>query len=253
MNKNINLFRAELRRGMTLLKAYPLDTINNLISFTVVSVLIIIGINKIGEPQQIFSVFLFPIIMTLISGPSSSIRSDIEIGVFEQVYTSKYTILSVGVIRSIINAIFSSANSILIFVIVQLFFHNTKWKIVELLFVLVITVLTSISLGVFLAGLTIKFRKTETLLNLINIMALIELIVPFSAMSSNIIYIVSAILPFSGIIVCIQNIYNKIANLNEIYLFGTTVSNVFIIIVFSKFIFNKCMKWAKIKGDLGNY
>jgi hypothetical protein len=79
------------------------------------------------------------------------------------------------------------------------------------------------------------------------------LIVPFSAMSSNIIYIVSAILPFSGIIVCIQNIYNKIANLNEIYLFGTTVSNVFIIIVFSKFIFNKCMKWAKIKGDLGNY
>lgn len=253
MKKNINLFKAELRRGITLLKAYPLDTINNLISFTIVSVLLIVGINKIGEPERIFSLFLFPIIMTLVSGPSSSIRLDIEIGVFEQVYTSKYSILSIGMIRSIINTLFSSANSIVIFFVVQLFFYKIKFGALNLLVIFGATTLCSIALGVLLAGLTIRFRKTETLLNLINILVLIELVIPFSTMNANMIYILSALLPFSGIIIWIQNIYNEIPNVNEMALLGILIINLFVISFISKCVFNNCMRCAKIKGDLGNY
>lgn len=253
MKKCFNLFMSELRRGITLLKAYPLDTINNLISFTVVSVLLIVGINKIGEPEQIFSLFLFPIIMTLVSGPSSSIRSDIEIGVFEQVYTSKYSVLSIGMIRSIINTLFSSANSIVIFLVVQLFFYKIKFGAFNLLVIFGATTVCSIAFGVLLAGLTIRFRKTETLLNLINILVLIELIIPFSNMNANMIYLISTLLPFSSIIIWIQNIYNEIPNVSEIVLLGTMIINLFVISFISKSVFNNCMRCAKIKGDLGNY
>lgn len=112
MKENYSLFFAECRRAIKLLKFYPLDTINNLVSFVIISTIFITGINALGDSSQIFGVVFFPIMLNLISGPSSSIRSDIEMGVFEQVYISRYSLLKIAIIRSVVTGMFSITGSV---------------------------------------------------------------------------------------------------------------------------------------------
>lgn len=125
MKENYSLFFAECRRAIKLLKFYPLDTINNLVSFVIISTIFITGINALGDSSQIFGVVFFPIMLNLISGPSSSIRSDIEMGVFEQVYISRYSLLKIAIIRSVVTGMFSITGSVLITLIIHLFFVKT--------------------------------------------------------------------------------------------------------------------------------
>lgn len=65
--------------------------------------------------------------------------------------------------------------------------------------------------------------------------------------------ILSTFLPFSGIIVYIQNIYYEIPNFNEIFVLGTMIANLLMVSLLSIITYNRCMKCAKMKGDLGNY
>ena len=129
MKENYSLFFAECRRAIKLLKFYPLDTINNLVSFVIISTIFITGINALGDSSQIFGVVFFPIMLNLISGPSSSIRSDIEMGVFEQVYISRYSLLKIAIIRSVVTGMFSITGSVLITLIIHLFFVKIQFSI----------------------------------------------------------------------------------------------------------------------------
>ena len=60
MKENYSLFFAECRRAIKLLKFYPLDTINNLVSFVIISTIFITGINAVGDSSRDFRSSIFP-------------------------------------------------------------------------------------------------------------------------------------------------------------------------------------------------
>ena len=60
LKMDFSLFGAEIKRAYKLLKVYPLDTINSIISFVIMSVIFMIGINAVGDSTQIFGVVFFP-------------------------------------------------------------------------------------------------------------------------------------------------------------------------------------------------
>lgn len=59
LGKDCVLLFAEFTRAIKLLKFYPIDTINNIISFLVMSVIFMIGINAVGDSSQVFGVVFF--------------------------------------------------------------------------------------------------------------------------------------------------------------------------------------------------
>lgn len=68
LKNNWNLFVAECTRAVKLLVIYPIDTVNNIISFLIVSVIFMIGVNAVGDSSQAFGVIFFPIMLNLIGG-----------------------------------------------------------------------------------------------------------------------------------------------------------------------------------------
>ena len=183
MKENYSLFFAECRRAIKLLKFYPLDTINNLVSFVIISTIFITGINALGDSSQIFGVVFFPIMLNLISGPSSSIRSDIEMGVFEQVYISRSSLLKIAIIRSVVTGMFSITGSVLITLIIHLFFVKIQFSIFHMIILLLLFGIQSLVIGIILAGITLRFRKTETLINSLNLLVMVLMVLPLLTIS----------------------------------------------------------------------
>ena len=218
MKENYSLFLAECRRAIKLLKFYPLDTINNLVSFVIISTIFITGINAMGDSSQIFGVVFFPIMLNLISGPSSSIRSDIEMGVFEQVYISRYSLLKIAIIRSVVTGMFSITGSVLITLIIHLFFVKIQFSIFHMIILLLLFGIQSLVIGIILAGITLRFRKT-----------------------------------LWGIVTYYQQLMERVDMVSVLKNLGFTVAHTIVFAVIANVIYQKLLLTAKMKGYLGQY
>lgn len=247
------LFKAEITRAYKLLKVYPLDTINSVVSFVIVSVIFMIGINAVGDSTQIFGVVFFPIMLNLIGGPSSSIRSDIEMGVFEQVYISKFSLIKVAVIRSVVAGLSSMIGSVLIALILHIFFVKITIPIYHLVILFAVFGIQGLLIGIVLAGITLRFRKTETLLNSLNILFMILLVLPLSSFSEQLYYIPSALCPLWGIVTYYQQLLSHASNTIIILNLTLVVLNTTILAFFAYICYNKLLKETKLKGFLGQY
>lgn len=247
------LFMAELKRAWKLLKVYPLDTVNSVISFVIVSVVFMIGIRAVGNPTQIFGVVFFPLLLNLISGPSASIRNDIEMGVFEQVYISKYSLIKVAVIRTIIAALSSLIGSVLIALIVHFFFLRITVPAYHIFFLLLLFGVQGLLLGIVLAAITIRYRKTETLLNSLNILFMILMVLPLSELSEKLMFIPSAVFPFWGLVAYYQELFAAPASPGVyINLLLVIVNSIFAAMIALPF-YNKMLTSTKMRGFLGQY
>lgn len=253
MKENNNLFFAECRRAVKLLKFYPLDTINNLVSFVIISTIFIVGINAIGDSSQIFGVVFFPIMLNLISGPSSSIRGDIEMGVFEQVYISRYSLLKIAIIRSIVTGMFSITGSALIALIIHLFFVKIQFSIGHIIILLLLFGIQSLVIGIILAGITLRFRKTETLINSLNLLVMILMVLPLLTISEKSMYLPSVICPLWGIVTYYQQLMERADMVSVLKNLGFTVAHTIVFAVIANIIYQKLLLTAKIKGYLGQY
>ena len=183
VKQDLSLLRAETIRSVKLLKTYPLDAVNSVVLFIVVSVIFIVGINAVGDSNQIFGVVFFPIVLNLVGGPSASLRSDKEMGVFEQVYISKYSLIKVALIRSLVAGFGSVFGSLVIALIIHFFYRSISIRIHHLIMMFGIFLIQGMLIGVLLAGITLRFRKTETLLNSLNIQFMILLVLPLASFS----------------------------------------------------------------------
>lgn len=253
MKENYSLFFAECRRAIKLLKFYPLDTINNLVSFVIISTIFITGINAVGDSSQIFGVVFFPIMLNLISGPSSSIRSDIEMGVFEQVYISRYSLLKIAIIRSVVTGMFSITGSVLITLIIHLFFVKIQFSIFHMIILLLLFGIQSLVIGIILAGITLRFRKTETLINSLNLLVMVLMVLPLLTISEKSMYFPSAICPLWGIVTYYQQLMERVDMVSVLKNLGFTVAHTIVFAVIANVIYQKLLLTAKMKGYLGQY
>ena len=236
-----------------MLKFYPLDTINNLVSFVIISTIFITGINAVGDSSQIFGVVFFPIMLNLISGPSSSIRSDIEMGVFEQVYISRYSLLKIAIIRSVVTGMFSITGSVLITLIIHLFFVKIQFSIFHMIILLLLFGIQSLVIGIILAGITLRFRKTETLINSLNLLVMVLMVLPLLTISEKSMYLTSAICPLWGIVTYYQQLMERVDMVSVLKNLGFTVAHTIVFAVIANVIYQKLLLTAKMKGYLGQY
>lgn len=253
LNQDLNLFLAEWHRSVKLLKTYPLDTVNNIISFMIMSVVFMIGINAVGDTNQVFGVIFFPVMLNLISGPAASIRGDIELGVFEQVYISRYSLLKVALIRTVISGLTALAGSLLIALVMHFFFLKISISFVGILLIFALFSVQSTAVGVLMAALTLRFRKVETLMNFINILIMIELVLPLSSIASAAGYLLMTAVPFCGVVVLYQQLLCGCTMIDLLPTLICTAANTVILVLSAHFLYKRSLISAKHKGTLGQY
>lgn len=253
IQQDLNLFLAELRRSAKLLKTYPIDTVNSIASFLIMSVVFMVGINAVGDSSQVFGVIFFPVMLNLISGPSASIRGDIELGVFEQVYISRYSLIKTAILRTLISGLTSLIGSVLIGLIMHFFFLplNISAPAIGLLFVLF--TVQSIAAGVLMAAITLRFRKVDTLLNFCNILIMIELVLPLNQITSLLGFVPMAVVPFYGVVVLYQQFLGGYPMSDLLPTLICTLLNTAALVAMAHFIYRKSMVAAKKNGTLGQY
>ena len=249
IQQDLNLFLAELRRSAKLLKTYPIDTVNSIASFLIMSVVFMVGINAVGDSSQVFGVIFFPVMLNLISGPSASIRGDIELGVFEQVYISRYSLIKTAILRTLISGLTSLIGSVLM----HFFFLplNISAPAIGLLFVLF--TVQSIAAGVLMAAITLRFRKVDTLLNFCNILIMIELVLPLNQITSLLGFVPMAVVPFYGVVVLYQQFLGGYPMSDLLPTLICTLLNTAALVAMAHFIYRKSMVAAKKNGTLGQY
>ncbi len=251
--KNLNLLLAEWRRSMKLLRTYPLDTINSIVSFLIMSVVFMVGIDAVGDSSQVFGVIFFPVMLNLIGGPSASIRGDIELGVFEQVYISRYSLLKVAILRTVISGLTATVGSLLIALIMHLFFLKITVSLASILLLFAVFSVQSIAVGVLMAALTLRFRKVDTLLNFINILIMIELVLPLSSIGNAAGFTLMTITPFYGVVVLYQQLLASYTITSLLPSLLCTAVHTVILVLVAHVLYKKSMIASKKKGILGQY
>lgn len=253
LRQDLNLLLAEWRRSLKLLKTYPIDTVNNIASFMIMSVIFMVGINAVGDSSQVFGVIFFPVMLNLISGPSASIRGDIELGVFEQVYISRYSLLKTAIIRTLISGLTSAFGSLLIALIMHLFFLKISISLPGVLLLFLLFGVQSLAMGVLMAALTLRFRKVDTLMNFFNILIMIELVLPLNNITTLIGSIPLALVPFYGVVVLYQQLLGNYPMGELLPTLAYTLVNTAALITAAHFFYKSSMIAAKKNGTLGQY
>ena len=191
--------------------------------------------------------------LNLIGGPSSSIRNDIEMGVFEQVYISKFSLIKVAIIRSIVAGLSSVIGSLLIGIILHLFFVKITIPFYHLLLLFGLFSVQGLLIGVILAGITLRFRKTETLLNSLNILFMILIILPLASVSDLFWHIPSLLCPLWGIVTYYQQLLTVPNSTVVFWNLAVVVVNTGFLAIVTRMCYNKLLSTTKVKGFLGQY
>jgi len=190
------LFIAETKKSINLLKNYPLDIIGNTISFVIVIGAIIFAVYKFtGGIEDIKNLIIYPLLLGLIGTPSSSLREDVEIGTFEQVFNSNYTVAEILICRSLMSFIVSLFPMTIILILVKIFINSNTFLSP---FAILLALVDGIGIGMILAGLTMIYRKIGSFLNLVYLLSLAEFVIPHKYISPGR-HIFEAFVPFSNI------------------------------------------------------
>lgn len=241
------LFRIEIKKSIRLLKNYPLDFIGNTISFIVVIMGIILGVYNIGNNSNISGLVVFPLLLTLVGTPSNSLREDVELGVFDQVFNSNYTIAEVLICRSLVSYIMSLLPTSIILALVKIFLVDTNIHLTVFLLIILLVLVNGISIGMVLVGLTMMYRKIGSLLNLIYLLVLAELIIPFSHFLPIYKIIFEIVAPFGSIVSIVQATNITFEN------FLVATINTFIWLFIGDILYKKMYNYSRVNARLGTY
>ena len=199
-----SLAGAEWRRQWKVMTAYPFELVTSSLSFLIITFGILFGISKLGSGLQMFGVIVFPLVMNIIGGMSASIRADVQIGTFDQVYNSPYTLFQISLVRTMISSSLSLIISVLTALLVYFFFFPFHIGGGVLLYSIFVLILLSFAISSLLAAFTLLFRKIDAFLNLVNIFLLLVLTLPYYNWPSSVRQLLALILPYSGLIQYIQ-------------------------------------------------
>lgn len=246
--------KAEMRRRITTLKAYPFSLIVNAITFTIFILIFILALKMVGLKEGVYTLSFYPIIMTCILGPKVSVEEDIKKGRFEQVYHSAYTILE----KAIVDAILSNMNILLpvflLLIISKYFIFNIQVGLLNILFMFILIILGAVPIGIILLGINLRYRKTDAFCNIVILLALAQLMIPLNSLNDALKLLSLFVLPLGSFmaysnIILDMNLY--IFN-NNVFILGM-VTNILLWTVISIIVFRMFYNQARKLGTLGWY
>jgi ABC-2 type transport system permease protein len=240
------LLVAEIRKSLQFLKSYPLDFIGSSFSFILVILAIIFGVYKLGYKGNVVDLVVFPMALSLSGTPSSSLREDIAIGTFEQVFNSSYDIAEVLLCRSLVTFILSLPMTFIILLLAKMLIDSSI-NLFSFSLIILFTLINGISVGMVLAGLVIVYRKIDSLFNLMYLALLFEFVFISTRSLSLYKVIITILIPFGSII--LVGLGKNLSNM--IYL--AAVLNTLIWIFLSYTLYTVMYNYSRKSGKLGWY
>ena len=244
----LRFVQVETCRQLCLLKRYPLQAATSAASLILVSVVAWFGLHKAffahQDYQAVSSVLLWPMIMAALGFASTSLQEDIILGTIEQFYVVLPSMLFVVHCRALV---YLTINVLMTFPLWFLGIHYLGGQQLISWFICnsVPLLLTVYGLGLALGGLTLLYRRTGNLLNLISlgVISLTLIQVPWSVCWGGVIFrnafpIINA--------ANVSNTHNK----SEIFL--RYLAGV-IYLVAGQVVFRKAETRAKRLGLIGQY
>lgn len=135
----------------------------------------------------------------------------------------------------------------------SLIIHSKNETFIALLLLIVFFTLQGILMGIILAAITLRFRKVETLLNFINILIMLELVLPLNDIPELFRHILALIVPFAGTVIFYQQHLLGTDSLNILTNLFLTIINTAVLAFIAKIFYSHMLSSVKKNGGLGQY
>lgn len=134
----------------------------------------------------------------------------------------------------------------MITLIIHLFFVKIQFSIFHMIILLLLFGIQSLVIGIILAGITLRFRKTETLINSLNLLVMVLMVLPLLTISEKSMYLPSAICPLWGIVTYYQQLMERVDMVSVLKNLGFTVAHTIVFAVIANVIFSQYGKPEEI-------
>lgn len=256
--KLLQLFNANFRRELILLKRYLPNTISEIITFFSIFLVMFFGIKVVGDPTMMETNVQYTIVsyvfwflsMAAMQGIGWSIMSEAQLGTLEQLYMSP-----MGAWRILLARIISTTSQQLIILVILLYLSMSvtgTWlniDVVSILPVLVFTIISMFGISFMIAGMAIIIKQINAFLQ---VLQFILMGLTFISLS---ISPLLALLPVVKGVDMVKEI--MIANRSILEFqwtdFASLIANAIIYLVLGILVFKRCERIAMTKGVLGQY
>ncbi|MCD6449727.1 MAG: hypothetical protein J7L34_04390 [Thermotogaceae bacterium] len=169
----INLFKGTFLRSVTEIKRYFLNWMSSMISMFIIYFLIIFGFKTFGGPSMGNTVqaaalgyFTWLLMLTTMGDLSWTIMNEINRGMIEQEFLSPYGPLAVFIFYELSNLLMTFP--ILFFMMIVMFsFAGISITLpVSFYIIMLLAMLQSMGMGFILGGITLMYKRTNALLQL---------------------------------------------------------------------------------------
>lgn len=263
MTKYYYLCKVSIERTIKELSRYRFNTISEVLYLYVLFLAMFLGIKSFGigfgiSPMDmgsnlegfIVGYFLWTIMVNTYSGIAYGLINDANRGTLEQLNMSGIKLSTIVTVRSLsdllINIIASTA---LLFIIIVTTNYKFEIKIFSILLPIFIGIFSILGIGLIFGGLALIFKKIQSLLNIVQYFLIAFIMV---SPKNEVLY---NLLPFrpaaDNVMLSMRRGFSFIDF--SIYDYGIIIGNSVLYFSIGLFVFNKCVKFAKMKGLLGQY
>lgn len=263
MIKYCYLCKVSVERTIKEMSRYRFNTISEVLYLYVLFLAMFLGIKSFGTDFGISPIdmgsnlegfivgyFIWTIMVMTYSGVAYGITNDAARGTLEQLNMSGIKLSTIVTVRSLsdllINLIISIA---LLFIIIVTTNYHFEIKIFSILLPVFIGIFSILGIGLIFGGLALIFKKIQSLLNIVQYSLIAFIMV---SPENKIIYNLLPFRPAADIVMLSMRRGLSIIDLS-IYDYVIMIGNSVLYFSIGLFIFNKCVKLAKIKGLLGQY
>ncbi len=169
------LFKAVFLRVLAEFKRYYLNTISTFVTLTIIFALIAFGIRNfagasMGDSLRDTAVgyFAWTAILTTVGDLSWTLMNEMSRGLIEQVFTSPFGPLTVYTLYEAVNLIISLPLLYLLMVVIFLLAKVSLAVPASFFLILVTMMIQSMGIGLVFGGITLKFKRTNALLQVVN-------------------------------------------------------------------------------------
>ena len=245
------------------LSRYRFNTISEILYLYVLFLAMFLGIKSFGTDFGISPIdmgknlegfvvgyFIWTIMVMTYSGIAYGLTNDAARGTLEQLNMSGIKLSTIVTVRSfsdlLINLIVSGA---LLFIIIITTNYRFEIKVISILLPIFIGIFSILGIGLIFGGLALIFKKIQSLLNIVQYSLIAFIMV---SPENKVIYNLLPFRPAADAVMISMRSGFSIVDFS-IYDYGIMIGNSALYFSIGLFIFNKCVKVAKMKGLLGQY
>lgn len=244
-----SLFLGELKRMLQENKNYPFAFTMNLIQGLVIFFILIFSISKLGSKEQLMGTLMWPLVTGAINSPYGRIGGDIGVGTFEKVFLSPKSLLKIIMIRSVAD----TTKTIPLILIVLTFIYLSIGSIPGLFVMLTSALslyLSGLGIGIFFAGLLVRYKNIGALSGLVMMIALAIPVLPKIESSQFLYHLAELIIPFYA---AGQLLQEGTFHFSNIFTVLSIFCNTIFIFISGIYLFNLFKNKAIKEGSIGKY